>query len=208
MAIIHQATLSPSKLELLTAHVQSVPALAGHVSGELRQVGAYRFDDPAGQVGIETHLLTSDSGETLQVPVVYRNEALDGAEQSLLGTMQHSVLGERFVYDACIDPIYIGELVRTIVTGGSEVAEIVETPEGQVPRDPSVNVRGSGAAGNAVPVLEALQVSRDGTETRVDAGVVSVTVRHLLVPEVEAVASSLSGTWQRGIAPVTLAVLG
>lgn len=208
MAIIHQATLSPSKLELLTGYVQGLHTLAGYVQGDLRQVGAYRFDDPAGQVGIETHILTSDSGETLQIPVVYRNEALAGAESSLLGTMEHSVLGERFVYDACIDPVYIGELVRTIVTGGSEVAEIVETPDGQVPRDPSVNVRGSGAEGNAVPVLEALHVERVGTETRVDAGVVSVAIRHVLVAEVEAVALSLSGTWQRGVAPVTLAVLG
>ena len=207
MAIIHQATLSPSKLELLTEHVQTIPEIAAHVGADLRQVGAFRFDDPAGQVGIEGHILTSDSGSYLHIPVTYRNEEWPEAKDSLIGTMQHSVLGERWVYDACVDPVYVGELVRVIVTGGSEVAEIVETPDGQVPRDPSVNVRGSGATGAKLPELTEPSVARVGTETHINAGSVSVVVRHVLSPELDQVAPALTGTWKLAADPMTLAVL-
>ena len=51
MALIHRATIRPTKLELLTDWVPSQPW------GEpvLDLVGAFRFDDPDGEVGIETH---------------------------------------------------------------------------------------------------------------------------------------------------------
>ena len=65
-------------------------------------IGSYRFDDPNGSVGMETHLV--DAGGTLmQVPVTYRDEPLDGAADALVTEMQHSVLGTRWVYDGLRD---------------------------------------------------------------------------------------------------------
>ncbi len=101
MAIIHKATLSPSKLELIADYLPKQPWFIQDGSPEL--IGAYRFDDPAGEVGLETHVVTA--GERVyQVPLSYRGYALAGAEEWLIGTMDHSVLGKRWVYDACADP--------------------------------------------------------------------------------------------------------
>ena len=60
MAHIHRATLAPGKLELLTGWLPSRPWCAG-VEG-LRQLGAYRFDDPAGEVGMESLLVQAGDG--------------------------------------------------------------------------------------------------------------------------------------------------
>jgi hypothetical protein len=76
----------------------------------LEVVGAYRFDDPEGEVGIETHLLRTADGQILQVPVTYRGSPVDDAESLFIAASQHSVLGERWVYDACGDPVYVRAL--------------------------------------------------------------------------------------------------
>ena len=57
-------------------------------------IGSYRFDDPDGRVGMETHLVTA-GGALMQVALTYRDEPLDGAEDALITEMQHSVLGTR-----------------------------------------------------------------------------------------------------------------
>ena len=49
MAVIHRATLTPGKLELLAGWLPARPWCPG--VEDLRQLGAYRFDDPAGEVG-------------------------------------------------------------------------------------------------------------------------------------------------------------
>jgi hypothetical protein len=51
MAIIYKATLNPSKLNLLNAWMPSRPWFTG--VADAQRVGAYRFDDPAGEVGLE-----------------------------------------------------------------------------------------------------------------------------------------------------------
>ena len=52
MAIIHRATITPTKLDLIDGWLGD--ALPG--DDDLRQVGSYRFDDPEGEVGIEAIL--------------------------------------------------------------------------------------------------------------------------------------------------------
>src|SRR5680860_362366 len=95
MAIIHRATISPSKLELLDEWLGE--DLAG--SDELRQVASYRFDDPVGEVGIEA-LLVTRGGPVRHAVLTYRAAPLDSAQEHLITTMEHSVLGNRWVYDA------------------------------------------------------------------------------------------------------------
>lgn len=210
MAIIHQATLSPSKLEMLAEYLATFEPLAGHVGSDLSQIGSYRFDDPAGEVGIETHLLTSSTGAILQIPLTYRNGPLEGAEAWLLGTMQHSVLGTRWVYDACGDAVYVSELVRVIETGGSQVALMVETPDGPVERKPTVTVQGTGTGGEA-PTRSIARViaERVGTNTRIAAADLVVVVRHLLDEDWrDSTSSALTGTWAKMTEPMTLAFLG
>ncbi|TIH34851.1 maltokinase N-terminal cap-like domain-containing protein [Subtercola vilae] len=61
-------------------------------------------------MGIETVIVRAGGGPVMQIPVTYRSAPLGDAERWFIGTMQHSVLGTRWVYDGLGDPVY-GELV-------------------------------------------------------------------------------------------------
>ncbi|MGV8909505.1 MAG: CG0192-related protein [Propionicimonas sp.] len=117
-AEIHEATLTPTKLELLGRWLPAQEWFVGD-SDDLERVASYRFVDPDGDVGIETILVRS-LGVTYQVPLTYRGEALHEADDSLVGTLEHSVLGTRYVYDAVADPVYLVELMRVIHEGDTE----------------------------------------------------------------------------------------
>ena len=178
MAILHQATLTPSKLELLDAYLTSVPGLLPFVNGELTQLGSYRFDDPAGDVGIETHILTSATGAVIHIPLTYRAAPVDGWDAWLAGTMQHSVLGPRWAYNACIDPVYVHEIVRVITQGDTEVEQFVQTPDGPVRRDNTASVQGSGGA--EIPAITQVVPGEIGTTTTIDLGGATLTVVHVV----------------------------
>jgi Maltokinase N-terminal cap domain len=167
MALIHRATLTPSKLELITAWR---PARAWFPAGDLHQLGAYRFDDPAGEVGIEAFLLGSGEGPVVHVPLTYRAAPLEGADEYLVGTLEHSVLGRRWVYDGCGDPVWVTATATAVLTGGTQVEELVDTPEGPVRREPTARVTGSGTPGTPVPVVGAPTVRDEGPVTVVGAG--------------------------------------
>ena len=70
MALLHGgASLVPSKLELLAAWLPSRPWFTGDASA-LEAVGSYRFDDPDGEVGMETHLVRAGEGWELSFDFV------------------------------------------------------------------------------------------------------------------------------------------
>jgi len=139
VAEIHQtATLTPSKIELLKAWLPGREWFTGDAE-DLAQAGQFRFVDPDGEVGVQVMLVTS-AGVLYQVPLTYRGAPLDGAEDALVGTMEHSVLGPRWVYDGPADPVFRAELLRTIVEGdtGAGVTDGAAVP---------MPVVGSGAPG-------------------------------------------------------------
>jgi hypothetical protein len=203
MATIHQATLSPTKLELLEAWLPGRSWFAGDSAAGLERVGAARFDDPAGAVGVEILLVTTPAGVLLQAPLTYRPAPLDGADEWLIGTLEHSVLGTRWVYDAVADPVFVAAAAEAIRTGGHEAAEVVETPDGPVPREPSMTLRGSG---RQMPGSRAEIIRVDDGDPAViltDIGELSVLRRPRDTPPDAAL--TLAGTWPGG--SVTLAVL-
>ena len=206
MAIIHQATLNPNKMELLTEWLPAQPWFPGGDPSALRQVGAYRFDDPAGEVGIET-ILVAAGDAVLQAPLTYRGAPLDGAEQWLVGTMEHSVLGTRWVYDACTDPVYVAELAAAVMAGRAQAEEMVEADGKPVRRDPSVRVRSSGSIGADVPVLAGAPsvVTSDGV-TRISDGSLGLSVLRILdVSGAVRGPMPLTATWDGQDVPVLLA---
>jgi Maltokinase N-terminal cap domain len=187
MALLHRAELSPSKLELLGGWAPSQPWFDG--DGALRLVGAYRLDDPYGQVGIETLLVRAGDGPVLQIPLTYRNDPHEGADQWLIGTMEHSVLGTRWTYDAVGDPVYRDELARTILTGGTEVELWIEIDGVMTRRDPTARVLGS------------------GTESAPDLPRVSVeTIRTPNASTAPDDSFVLTGTWAEQPDPLVLAI--
>ncbi|MFG2526731.1 1,4-alpha-glucan branching protein [Streptomyces sp. NPDC048516] len=118
MAVIHHTRLEPTKLELLASWLPSRPWYHGGAGGpELANAGGFRLDDPQGEVGIEFIVVTDASGPlptAYLVPLTYRGAPLDGAEHALVGTMEHGVLGRRWVYDGCHDPVLADRLPALI----------------------------------------------------------------------------------------------
>ncbi|MDI9894703.1 hypothetical protein QM797_08185 [Rhodococcus sp. IEGM 1381] len=165
MSIIHRATLVPSKLDAIAAWIPTQDWSAGRDITNLEAVGAYRFDDPAGVVGVETHLVRSASGTVFQVPLTYRNAPLNGAEAYFVATMEHSVLGTRWVYDGVGDPLYVAVTTAAIVDGAEQAELVVHSPDGsRTVRESTTRVRGTGRHSSATPRLHVRRVI-DSTAT-------------------------------------------
>jgi hypothetical protein len=204
MAIIHRATLRPSKLELVAGWVPGRPWGGAAAGTELEQLAAYRFDDPAGEVGTETFVLRA--GDTLlHVPLTYRGAPVAELAEHLVGTTEHSVLGRRWCYDACADPVYVAALAAAVLTGSPQAEEYVQVDGRQERRDPTARVTGSGSAGTVGP-LGTPAVTDTADATTVRAGDLELVVRRVLTPGAPADgAATLSGTWVGQDDPVLLA---
>ncbi|WP_409485205.1 1,4-alpha-glucan branching protein GlgB [Arsenicicoccus dermatophilus] len=137
------ATITPDKRETVQAWIGRQRWYVGKGSGttpQLEHVGSYRFEDPAHEVGVETLLLRDVSVQppvTYQVPLTYRGAPLEGAEDALVGVIEHSVLGTRHVYDAPHDPVYVAELVRTVVEADTGSTPDHGTPDVHVVGEPT-----------------------------------------------------------------------
>jgi len=206
MAVLHQATLVPSKLEMLESWLPSQPWFDSGDSTSVDAVGAYRFDDADGEVGIETHLLRSANGRTFQVPVTYRGSPKNNSESFLIGTSHHSVLGERWVYDASGDVTYLTALAAIILCGGHEAELVVMTKNGPVRRESSAKVLGSGSKLGDIRVLEPLYLENHDEETCINTSdfkfVLSRVIKDKLGHGAE---NTLSGTWPGQNEPALLA---
>lgn len=113
MAVIHHTTLVPTKLDLLTEWLPTRPWYRGG-KPQLTAAGGFRLDDPAGEVGIEFMVVTDAGTETYLTPMAYRAAPADGQDGALIGTMQHGVLGRRWVYDGPGDPVVLAQLLAAI----------------------------------------------------------------------------------------------
>jgi hypothetical protein len=208
MAMIHRAQLTPSKRDLIAEWLPARPWSGSPAAGQVEAVGAYRFDDPSGVVGIETLLVRTADARMFQVPLTYRDAPLADAEDFLVGTSEHSVLGRRWIYDGCGDPVYAAALATAILAGGREADEWVEQADGRsVRRDPSVRVVGSGAGSvEALPVVP-VSVVDNGTATTVGASGLELVVRRVLdgPGRADDDVETLAGTWPGNAEPTLLA---
>ena len=201
MALLYDATLVPSKLELLTAWLPGRSWFTG--DSNVQRMGAYRFDDPAGEVGVETFLLRAGDGPQFQVPLTYRSAALPRKDAFLLGTTEHSVLGTRWVYDGCADPVWASALATAILTGGTQAEEFIDRGDRVESRAPLATVRGNGASGTSVPEIVAATCFDEGPTTVVRAGTLELIVARVVGAHIEAT-QTLRGSWA-GSEPVVLA---
>jgi hypothetical protein len=58
MAIFHRATITPTKAELIAEWTPTRP-WGPSAADRIEVIGSYRFDDPDGRVGMETHLVAA-----------------------------------------------------------------------------------------------------------------------------------------------------
>jgi hypothetical protein len=205
MALLHRADLTPTKLELLAGWLPGRPWFAGPPEGEVVRVAAYRFDDPAGAVGLETMLVCAGDGPVLQVPLTYRGAPLDGAGEWLIGTTEHSVLGRRWVYDACGDPVYTATLARVIHTGGTQAEEFFEVDGRRETRPPGMVVSGSGTGDAPVPAAGTVHRVVDQDPTVIVTEDVELTVLRRLGTTDRVSGPVLTGTWSDQPLPLPLA---
>src|SRR3954452_6708904 len=165
MARFHRATITPTKPELIADWVPTQPWAPASTDG-VEVIGSYRFDDPDGRVGMETHLVNA-GGAVLQVPLTYRDEPLDeAAADAFITEMHHSVLGTRWVYDGLRDPRFVLMLAAVAMTGQGEALGLA-VYEGRWYVAPSnVRIKGGGWTQARVPV--------DGFELQSDEATASV----------------------------------
>ena len=121
------ATLSPTKAEIL--HQQF---------GPVTNIGAFRFVDPNGKVGIETLLVRETDGALLQFPVTYREQRISDTHE--VGTTEHSHLGTRHITKIVADPVAVTEIIRVILEGDTNV----QRSDGKTS---PYEIRGTGTAG-------------------------------------------------------------
>lgn len=219
MALLYKSELRPSKLELLEVWAPQQPWFVGDDGAALSSVAAYRFDDPDGEVGVETLLVRADDGPTLQVPLTYRSAPLDGGDAFLVGTMEHSVLGPRWVYDGAGDPAYLQTVACAALNGGQQAELIVEADGKRTERAPSALVTGSGTRNDSVkfPSVSELNVRQDGGLTVIDTSAMQVCVKRVIdgneirpsAPSADSyrAADTLTGTWTGVSEPQTLVLV-
>jgi hypothetical protein len=205
MALLHRADLTPSKLELLTGWLPARPWFQGSPTAGVERVSAFRFDDPDGAVGIETMLVRAGDGPVLHVPLTYRGAPREGAEQWLIGTTEHSVLGRRWIYDGCGDPVYAAALARAIHTDGGQAEEVFEVDGQRETREPAMAVTGSGTADAPVPVVGSVQSVLDEDPTVIVTDGVELVVLRRLGNAQRVDGPVLTGAWGEPPLPVPLA---
>jgi len=130
MAIIHRATISPTKAELLH----------GVLGGPVTVLGSYRFDDPDGEVGVEAFVVRRGAAVE-HVVMTYRGDPLEGAAGHLISTMEHSALGRRWVYDGSHDPVARACFERALRGDQEQAVEEVWDGDGRIgAREPTARL--------------------------------------------------------------------
>jgi hypothetical protein len=205
MSIIHKTTLTPSKLELLAGWLPAQPwYLDRGRAPELAKAGGFRLDDPLGEVGIEFMVVTDGSDDqavSYLAPMTYRASAVAGADNSLIGTTEHGVLGHRWVYDGVGDPVLVGQLVALMHgLAQAQMQSVNDTPDPTVTCVP--------VATGAGVTIESADVGSGplGTELRVGTvgddgsggGRLVVTVNRVLQPDDAGLEHGPGGEADRG----------
>ncbi|WP_202805687.1 maltokinase N-terminal cap-like domain-containing protein [Actinopolymorpha alba] len=185
--------MKPTKLELLEPWLPTQPWYAStERKPELTKVGGFRLDDPQGEVGIEFMVVTDTSGErpaSYHLPLTYRGAPLDGAEQALIGTSEHGVLGRRWVYDGTHDPVLVAGLLALLQ---GQVEPQAQSLSDTADRSVIVSFTGAGFS----PVVEsavvtngphgthlAVETSPEAQPNRTPAGRLTIDVTRALRPD-------------------------
>jgi hypothetical protein len=202
MAIFHRATLSPTKTEAVAGWVPTQP-WGPSADAPIDVIGTYRFDDPDGRVGMETHLVDA-GGTLLQVPLTYRDEPLDGADDALVCEMEHSVLGTRWVYDGMRDPLFVVMLAAVAMTGQGEAIGMVVHDDRWYIAPSNVRIRGGGWTLERVAVDGFETAAHDAASVTLHNDRFEMTVHRRPAPGHQP-AIGLTATWDGLHDPVVLA---
>jgi len=195
MALLHRVELNPTKLELLAVWLPGRPWYRGGPGAGLERLATFRFDDPEGEVGIETLLIGDGDGPLHHVPLTYRGAPLPDAEGWLVGTAEHGVLGRRWVYDACGDPVYAAVLAGAIAGRIGQAEEYFEVDGRREVRAPNMTIA----------LTTAIEAGQDGDHTVITTEAGRLAVIRRPDGHTRTAGPTLTGTWPAQPAPLPLA---
>lgn len=204
MALFHVATIVPSKEELIADWVPRQP-WGPTIGAPITVIGSYRFDDPDGRVGMETFLAQAGHGY-VQIPLTYRDAPMDGADDALISTMEHSVLGRRWVYDGLRDPRFVLMLAAVTMTGQGEALGMAEHDGRWYIAPSTVRIRGGGWSTRRVPVDGFTPTDLDAATVTFSNGPLDLTVFRTPVAA-ERPPIGLTATWTGLPEPIVLAAV-
>ncbi len=202
MALFHLATITPTKAELIADWAPTQP-WGPSADTPIEVIGAYRFDDPDGRVGMETHLVRAGD-VVFQVPLTYRDEPLHGADDALIVEMHHSVLGTRWVYDGLHDPRYVLMLAAVTMTGQGEALGMAVYDGRWFIAPSAVRLQGGGWTQERVPVDGFHIDEEDATKSVLRNDRFDLTVFRRVTARPRP-ALALTATWPDVVEPVLLA---
>jgi hypothetical protein len=202
MALFHRATIAPTKGELIARWAPTRP-WGPSVADPIEVIGSYRFDDPDGRVGMETHLVIADD-VLFQVPLTYRDTPLAGADDAFITEMEHSVLGTRWVYDGLRDPLFVVMLAAVAMTGQGEALGMAVYDGRWYVAPTNVRIHGGGWTQERVPVDGFELHSDDATASILHSDRFELTMFRRPTPGPRP-AIGLTAHWDGAGAPVVLA---
>lgn len=179
MAEVHHTTMVPSKIGLLRDWLPSQPWY--RPTGRpprLTRGNGFRLNDPAGEVGIEFVFVTDttdddhDHPTVYNVPLTYRGAPAADLSAALVGTSEHGVLGQRWIYDGARDPTCVTQLLELLA--GTTTAQhqlISDTDDRSVTRE--ARLPGRLAVSEPLTVCD-LETGR----TVIDVAVTAETAHH------------------------------
>lgn len=164
MAVIHNTTMHPSKLGLLRGWLPAQEWFRRGDTLDLVRAGGFRLDDPAGEVGMEFCLVTDNgTGTTYHVPMAYRGAPLDNADDALIGTSEHGVLGRRWIYDGACDPVLVAQALELLAgRTRAQDQDLSDTPAAAVDVLPAEAGASVGLRVNRIPAESGAPDARRG----------------------------------------------
>jgi len=207
MALVHPtSTISPTKLEIVRSWLSDQDWFTGD-AGELKagQRFTYRFDDPAGEVGVES-VLARLGDQIFQLPLTYRAAELEGGDPFFLTHMDHSALGRRWIYFGLGDPVLVNELVSAIISGRRS-DDLEFEMDGQTHTVATAVTAWGNGSGEPVSGVRIDDVDRGGPVTTVHTSLGVLAVPHLLDNTMPDSDRSLQATWEGLDEDVVLATL-
>jgi len=198
----HVATNTPPKSELIAPWLPQ-QSWGPDAEVDIELLGGFHLDDPEGEVGIQVFIVKA-ADSLFQVPLTYRARPLDEADHALLGNMQHSTLGIRYVYDGLADERFVAVLAGVAASGYGQTLGFVHHDDRWHAWPEQVRLHGYGSMAGRVPVDRFAPVASEPDQVTMRNDALELTVFRCLaerpLPHI-----GLAATWPGQSSPVSLA---
>lgn len=201
MAIFHMATNTPPKSEIIAAWLYEQPW--GPATGApIDLVASFHLDDPDGQVGMQVFIVNV-AGVLHQVPLTYRAAAVPELEPAFIATMEHSMLGTRYLYDGLADERFVLVLAGVAACGYGQALGFANYDGRWHAVPDQVLIQGTGAIGGRV-AIDGFERSHGDGDTVVMANERLELTFFRSLGERPLPAIGLTGTWAGQPTPLSL----